>query len=111
MAEELDPTVVQAVANNNFKALAEGAAYYANIQMADAQASASRRAQAADAAHAVLLKKMAELDAAEAQAIVKHNTGYDQASLSSLITSLGSAVAGLQQIVKTSQTTPPETGK
>lgn len=111
----LEEGVVDAVANNNFKALAEGAAYYTNLAMADAQASASRRGQAADAAHSVVLKRIAEVDPVEALSLVKAMTGYDKQSqahdLAGILSQLSAAVASIQAMAKTAQTTPPDTSK
>jgi len=60
------------------------------------------------AATTVAVNKLLNMDAAEALAVVKANTGND---LASQMQALLAALNGGQQGVKSAQTTPPETGK
>jgi len=114
MSEKLEPAVVDSVANANFKNIAEAGAFYASLSMRDAVESQRRMSSLADNATGQLMKNYNEMDAAQALALVKANTGYDLASqthdLSKLINELASALANVQMLAKIAQTTRPETG-
>lgn len=116
----LEPNVVDAVTNNNFKSLGEGASFYANLAMKQAvdaeayrTAAAQRREAAADAAHAAQLQKFVEVGVQEAVAENKVATGVDVTSqghlLANTMSQLAATLGQIQQLIKTAQSTPPET--
>ena len=76
-------------------------------QQDNATASAQRLNEIANVASGVLLKRIAEVDVVEAAATKKAGEAGD---LPSLMVSLNSAIAAIQQAVKTAVTTPPVTG-
>ena len=108
---ELDNSVVAAFANANFKTIAEAAAVGLGqaiaIQAQNAASHQNRVNVLAEASLAAALKNQTELDPAEAAAIRK----VDNADLAKVLAELGSAVAGIQQLMKGAQTTLPETGQ
>ena len=114
MGEKLEPGIVDAVVNSNFKNIAEAGAFYAMLSMRDSVESQRRMHDIANVATGNLLKTMNEMDIAEANAIVKANTGYDRASqthdVSKVIGELSAVVANAQILTKIAQTTRPETG-
>jgi hypothetical protein len=113
MSEKLESNVVDAVANSNFKNIAEAGAFYASLSMRDAVESQRRMSTIADNATGQLLKNFNEMDASQALALVKANTGFDRASqahdLSRVLEQLGASLASLQIFAKVGQTTPPNT--
>ena len=113
MSEKLESNIVDAVANSNFKNIAEAGAFYASLSMRDATESQRRMSAIADQATGQLLKSYNEMDSSEALALVKANTGFDRASqvhdLASTLGQLGAALGSIQQMIKTAQTTPPVT--
>ncbi len=108
---DLDPSVLAAVANANYKTVAEAAA----VGLAQALAIGAQNAVShqnrvnvlAESALAAALKNQTELDPTEAASIRK----VDNADLAKVLAELGSAVAGIQQLMKGAQTTLPETGR
>ena len=115
MSEKLESGVVDSVANANFKNIAEAGAFYASLSMRDAIESQRRMSAIADQATGQLLKTYNEMDATQALALVKANTGYDRASqvhdIARVISELSSSLANVQAMVKVAQSTRPETGK
>ena len=114
MSEKLESAVVDGVVNANFKNIAEAGAFYAAISMRDAVESQRRLGTLADQATGALLKQYNEIDASEALALVKANTGFDRASqvhdIARVTNELSSAVANAQILTKLAQSTRPETG-
>lgn len=91
----LDPGVVEAVTNANFKTLAE--------QVATNTANHQHRLQLiAESSVGQIVNRMNSLDPLEATSA---------AMVTQKLADLGAQVAALQQIMKGAQTTPPETGQ
>ena len=115
MSEKLESNVVDAVANANFKNIAEAGAFYASLSMRDAVESQRRMSALADHATGCLLKQYNEMDTSEAISVVKATTGFDRASqthdLARVMEQLGAALASLQVFAKVAQSTPPATAK
>ena len=76
-------------------------------QQDNSTSSAQRLNEIANQATGVLLKRIAEVDVVEAAATRKAGETGD---LPSLLVSLNSAIAAIQQAVKGAITTPPTTG-
>jgi len=114
MSDKLESSVVDAVSNANFKNIAEAGAFYSGLSMRDAVESQRRMSVIADQAVGALLKQYNEIDAGEALALVKANTGYDKASqmhdLNRTLASFGATLGAIQMSIKTAQTTNPQTG-
>lgn len=102
----LNPDVVAAVANANFKTHAEGGAYYLNLAMGDAVAHQRRTHVVAENANGRVVKNLIEIDPEEAASTVKTLTGND---LGQQILQLAAALGASQIGAKTAQTTPPVT--
>ena len=100
MPGNLEPTVVDAVANYNYKSNAER-----STQNMDAHQQ--RLQLLAEASLAQQLNRMNSLDPTEAAAI----RGVVDADLAKEIGKLSSAVANSQQLFKGAQTTIPVTGQ
>ena len=96
----LDQGVVDSVTNANFKTLAE-------MQVSNLLGHQNRLQLIAESSVGQILNKMNGLDPTEAASIEK----VDNSGLARNIDQLGSAVAGLQQMLKGAQTTLPETGQ
>ena len=115
MSEKLESGIVDSVANANFKNIAEAGAFYASLSMRDAVESQRRMSTLADQATGALLKQYNEMDASQALALVKANTGFDRASqvhdIARVVSELSAALANVQAMVKLAQSTRPETGK
>ena len=94
----LESSIVDAVANYNFKANSER-----STQNMDAHQQ--RLQLLAEASLAQQLNRMNSLDPAEAAAI----SGVVSSDLSDKISQLSAAVANSQQLMKGAQSTPPET--
>ena len=114
MSDKLESAVIDAVINANFKNLAEAGAFYASLSMRDAVESQRRMQEIGNNAAGNLLKTMNEMDVAEANALVKANTGFDRASqvhdIARVTNELSAAVANAQILAKLAQSTRPETG-
>ncbi len=103
---ELDPAILGTVANTNLKSVGEGPAFYSNIAMGNAVSHQQAMNTILTAAAGSTVKKLTEIDVAEASAIVKASTGQDLAgSIASLMAALASGQIG----AKEAQTTPPAT--
>lgn len=96
----LDPGVLDAVTNANFKSIAE----QATINMLGHQ---NRLQLLAESSLGQILNKMNNLDPTEAAAI----SGVVSSDLSDKISQLSASVANSQQLMKGAQTTLPETGQ
>jgi len=122
MSDKLEPIVVDSVANTNFKNLAEYPTMHFQAMLEDSRVIAKAQNEnlvrgsarlngGLDTITTRALKDIAELDMGEASAIVKAGTGVDPQSqghlLGQTLAQLASAVAAIQQITKTAQTTPP----
>lgn len=124
MSDKLEPIVVDSVANTNFKNLAEYPTMHFQAMLEDSRVIAKAQNEnlvrgsarlngGLDTITTRALKDIAELDMGEASAIVKAGTGVDPQSqghlLGQTLAQLASAVAAIQQLSKTAQTTPPVT--
>ena len=124
MSDKLEPIVVDSVANTNFKNLAEYPTMHFQAMLEDSRVIAKAQNEnlvrgsarlngGLDTITTRALKDVAELDMSEANAIVKAGTGVDPQSqghlLGQTLAQLASAVAAIQQLSKTAQTTPPVT--
>ena len=115
--EGVDPKIVDTVSLTNVKTVGEVAAQATAMaiqnavanqqrQQDNATASGQRLNEIANQATGVLLKRIAEVDVTEAAATKM--TG-ETSDLPSLLVSLNSAIAAIQQAVKGAATTPPVT--
>lgn len=95
----LDPGVVDAVTNSNFKTLAEQVAV-------NAAAHQNRLNLIAESSIGQIVNRMNALDPTEAASV----STVVRSDLAKAISDLGAAVAGIQQMMKGAQTTRPETG-
>ena len=102
----IDPGVMDAVTNSNFKNLAEAPAFYASLAMGDAVAHQRAMNAIREATIAAQLKNLSEIDPIEALSVLKATSGND---LAQQMAALGSVIAQIQQVVKGAQTTPPPT--
>ena len=111
MADQLNPAIVQAVADGNFKVNAEfmtqAMAQAGAMQMQNAVAHQNRINVLAEAALAKMLKNATELDPEEAGSIKK----VDNSDLAKVLTELGASIAAIQQQLKGAQTSLPEPGR
>lgn len=94
----LDPGVVESVINSNFKTLAE--------QVASNTANHQHRLQLiAESSVGQIVNRMNSVDPIESASV----SGVIRSDLSKEMASLGAAIAGLQQMMKGAQSTPPTT--
>jgi hypothetical protein len=122
MGEKLEPVVVDAVANTNFKNLSEFPTLHFQSMMEDNRIiskqmnenlvrGSARLNGALDSLLVRGVKDIAEPDMGEASSVVKMGTGVDVQSqghlLGQSIAQLAAAVSSIQQLIKTAQTTPP----
>ena len=96
----LDQGVVDGVTNANFKTLAE-------MQTVNILGHQNRLQMIAESSVGQILNKMNGLDPAEAASI----GGVVRSDLSKDVAALGAAVSSIQQMMKGTQTTLPETGQ
>lgn len=105
----LDESIVADVANSNFKvvanAIASGVAQAGSLQALNAASHQQGLNQISAAFLAEAIMPRAGIDISEAVGVKK----VAEADLSRSVSELGSAIAALQQIIKTAQTTPPIT--
>ena len=126
MGTTLEPVIVDAVSNTNFKNLGEFPTLHFQSMMEDNRIigkqmnenlvrGSARLNGALDSLIVRGVKDIAEPDMSEAASVVKLGTGVDPQSqghlLGQSIAQLAAAVSSIQQIVKVAQTTPPVTGK
>ena len=122
MSMQLESPVVDAVANSNFKVLGEFPSLFMQSSLQDNRIigkqqdenlvrGSSRMNGALDSLLLRACKDIAEPNMDEATAEVKMGTGVDPQSqgylLSQTIAQLGTAVASIQQVIKTALLTPP----
>lgn len=94
----LDQTIVEAVGNSNFKAMAE-------MQLTNALAHQNRVNILAESSLGTILERMNTLDPTESAGVAN----VMSADLAQKIGELSGAVASAQQLMKGAQSTPPET--
>ncbi len=102
----LAPEIVESVADANLKNVGEAPAFYSGLAMANATAHQQAMQQIQLAATGAIVKKLTEIDAAEAVSVLKATSGNEVAST---IAQLLAALGGGQQATKSAQTTPPPT--
>jgi len=122
MSLQLESPVVDAVANSNFKVLGEFPTLHMGSSLEDTRIMSNQQnenlvrgsARINGALDSLLLratKDIAEPNMEEAQSFVKIGTGVDPESqghlLSQTIAQLAASLSGIQQYVKTANTTPP----
>jgi len=95
----LSEDIVAAVANSNFKTMAE-------MQVTNALAHQNRVNVIAESSLGTILERMNTLDPTESAGV----SGVISADLAEKIGELSGAVASAQQLMKGAQSTPPETG-
>ena len=95
----IDDSTFESVNNTNFKVFGE-------MQAANALSHQNRVNVIAEQGLAQFVKTMVEVDPTESRAVQGVLTGHATADT---LAQLGSTIAGLQQLVKTAQTTPPPT--
>lgn len=120
MSERLEPIIVDSVANTNFKNLGEFPTLHFQAMLQDSKVISKQQNEnmvrgsarlngALDSLMLRGLKDVAELDIGEANSMVKVGTGVDPQSqgylLGQTIAQLSAAVAAIQQLVKTAQST------
>jgi hypothetical protein len=94
----LNADIIEAVANANFKTMAE-------MQMTNALGHQKRLDMIAEASIGTILERMNTLDVSEAAGVA----GVVNADLAEVIAQLSGVVANAQQLMKGAQTTPPVT--
>ena len=102
---QLDEGVVSAVINENFKTGAGLPSLVNNLAAINAQSHNKMLDSIREVAFGELVMQRAGLDVSEAVAAKK----VSEADLGRSLGELGSAIAALQQIIKTAQSTPPPT--
>jgi len=95
----LNEDILAAVANANFKSMAE-------MQLTNSLAHQNRVNLIAESSLGTILERMNTLDVSEAAGVA----GVVNADLAEIIGQLSGAVANAQQLMKGAQTTLPETG-
>ncbi len=106
MPGTLDDSIISSVANDNLKTVGGQVAVLSNLSLQNLIAHQNRMYLIAEGAVGNIVKRMTELDPAEAAAMLKAT----QSDLAAQIGSLGAAIAEVQQLMKGAQTTRPETG-
>jgi len=101
----LNQDIVEAVANLNFKALADQSVLTTNLMAQNAAAHQNRINVLAEGALGNITKNLTEFDTGEASAIAS----VVDTRLAPHLSSLAAAIASIQQNVKAAQTTPPIT--
>ena len=104
--KEVSPELVQSVADANFKNRADAPAFYAAMMLRDAVAHSKTIDKISESILAKQLEAIATVDPVEATGVKELLTGN---ALAEKITALGTAISGLQAILKGAQTTPPPT--
>ncbi len=102
----LSPEIVESVANTNLKNVGEAPAFYSGLAMGNAVAHQQGLQLVQQAAIGSIVKKLTEIDAAEAVSVLKATSGNEVATT---MTQLLAALNSGQQGVKSAQTTPPVT--
>ena len=102
----LDPSVIDAVANSNFKTMAEQVQLTAMIQAQNAASHQGRMNAITEAAIGNVVKNLTEFDTGEATAM----STILRTELAPFMSALNGVIGLAQQNVKGAQTTPPVTG-
>lgn len=101
-----DQGIIDSVSNANTKTFGDGPAFYAQLAMGDAVAHQRRINAISETLLGAMGKRLVEVDVQEAAAESKLNAS----DLSTVVSQLGAAIASIQQLTKSAQTTPPVTG-
>lgn len=101
-----DQGIIDSVSNANTKTFGDGPAFYAQLAMGDAVAHQRRVNAISETLLGAMGKRLVEVDVQEATAESKLNAS----DLSTVVSQLGAAIASIQQLTKSAQTTPPVTG-
>lgn len=124
MSEKIEPAIIDAVVNSNFKNLGEFPTLHFQSMLEDNRIigkqmnenlvrGSARLNGALDSLILRGVKDIAEPDMAEATSDVKMGTGVDPQSqghlLGQTVAQLAAAVSSIQMLVKAAQTTPPVT--
>jgi hypothetical protein len=114
----LDPNVLDAVTNANFKTVAEQVAFFTNQGMADSLQDQRDSRLITKSIVGSLCKRIVESDVQEAVALAKNATSdlpnrqVELGSSSALAEQMQVALTAIAQILtKNAQSTPPVTGK
>lgn len=103
-ATGVDHEVVKSVAGTNFKVLGDLPAQLTGQMIQNALNHQNRVSALSEAALAASIRSLTDVDPTEAKSLKELFTGN---ALGEQIAALGSAIAGLQQMVKGAVTTPP----
>ena len=101
----LDQSIIDAVANSNFKTMAEQNQLTTSLMAQNAASHQNRLQMIAEASVGQILKNANEFDTEQAQSV----RSVINTEIAPLISSLAAAVASNQQFMKGAQTTPPAT--
>lgn len=101
-----DQGIIDSVSNANTKTFGDGPAFFAQMMMGDAVAHQRRVNALSETLLGAMGKRLVEVDVQEASAESKLVTS----DLSAILGQLGAAIASIQQLTKSAQTTPPVTG-
>jgi hypothetical protein len=125
MSETIEPAIVDAVVNSNFKNLGEFPTLHFQSMMEDGRIigkqmnenlvrGSARLNGALDSLILRGVKDIAEPDMSEASSVVKMGSGVDPQSqghlLGQTVAQLAAAVSSIQMYIKGAITTPPTTG-
>lgn len=108
LTDGLDPSVVEAVSNTNFKNLGEVPAILMGQYLGNQIQHFNRVNVLAETYLAIAVKNAHELSPKDAVSTLKEISGND---LAQQVSALGAAIASIQQSMKGAQTTLPETGQ
>jgi hypothetical protein len=97
--------LIDSVANANIKTIAEAPAFYMAQSMGDSVAHQRRVNALTETALGAMIKRLVEVDSQEAVSESK----LLSSDLGNIVAQLGAAVAAIQQLTKSAQTTPPVT--
>lgn len=97
--------LIDSVANANNKTFGDGPSFYAQLAMGDAVAHQRRVNAISETLLGAMGKRLVEVDVQEASAESKLNSS----DLGAVLGQLGAAIASIQQLTKSAQTTPPVT--
>lgn len=101
-----DQGLIDSVSNANIKTVAEAPAFYMAQSMGDSVAHQRRVNALTETALGAMIKRLVEVDVQESAAEGK----LLSSDLANVVSQLGAAVAAIQQLTKSAQTTPPVTG-
>ena len=101
----LDQSIIDSVANSNFKTMSEQVQITANLMAQNSASHQNRLQMIAEASVGQILKNANEFDTEQAQSVrTVINT-----ELAPLLAGLAASIASNQQYVKAAHTTPPPT--